>query len=281
MRLTALALLVALAPAASAQDAPAINKKDVSYGPHQRNKLDITVPKSDKPLPLILWVHGGGWEAGDKSHNPANFMLKEGYAVATTNYRYSTQAIYPAQLDDCKAALRFLREHAKEYNIDPDRVGVWGASAGGHLVALLGTTGNDPEEKGKPSTQVQCVLDWFGPTDLAKLSGGAADNPIGKLLGGTTKEKAELAKSADPITHIDKADAPFLIVHGDSDKLVPLSQSEILVDALKKAGVPVELVVFKGAGHADAAFFKQVTTDEHRKKVVAFFDKYLKPKATK
>ena len=276
------------AQAPKSPDAPdgSQSLKDVSYGPHVRNKLDLTVPKSDKPLPLVIWVHGGGWEFGDKSPNPAVLLLAKGYAVASVNYRYSQQAVFPAQLHDCKAAVRFLRDNAAKYNLDPNAFGVWGASAGGHLVALLGTTGDVPELEGdaktKTSSSVQAVCDWFGPTDLTKLSPkGAASNPVTKLLGGSTGEKAELAALANPITHATKNDAPFLTFHGDKDSLVPVSQSELLQAALAKAGVESELVVLKGADHGNGEFRTQVGSAENRKKLLAFFDKHLKGVAAK
>ena len=275
------ATLAAQEPKLPPAPADAQTSKDLSYGPHDRNKLDITVPKSDKPLPLVIWVHGGGWEAGDKAFNPAVLLVKKGYAVASVNYRYSKQAVFPAQLHDCKAAVRFLRDNAKKYNLDPDAVGVWGASAGGHLVALLGTTGDVPDLEGdaktKTSSKVQAVCDWFGPTDLVKLSPmSAASNPITKLLGGSTGDKADLATLANPITHLTKNDAPFLTFHGDEDRLVPVSQSVLLHDALTKAGVESELVLLKGADHGGREFQAQVGNAENRKKLLAFFDKHLK-----
>jgi acetyl esterase/lipase len=255
--------------------------KDVSYGPHERNKLDITVPKSDKPLPLVIWVHGGGWEAGDKAFNPGAILLSQEYAVASINYRYSKQAVFPAQLHDCKAAVRFLRDNAKKYNLDPNAFGVWGASAGGHLVALLGTTGDVPDLEGDAKTttssKVQAVCDWFGPTDLVKLAPrSAASSPITKLLGGSTTDKADLATLANPVTHITKNDAPFLTFHGDADRLVPVSQSELLHAALTKAGVESEFVLLKGADHGGREFQAQVGNAENRKKLVAFLDRHLK-----
>jgi len=257
--------------------------KDVAYGDHTRNKLDVFAPPSEKPLPLVIWIHGGGWEAGSKENNPVVALLDKGYAVAGINYRYSTQAPFPAQLHDCQAAIRFLRDNAKKYNIDGDRIGVWGASAGGHLVSLLGTAGDVPELDGDPnsktSVKVQAVLNWFGPTDLTKMVKPGAETPgvFVKLLGGSLKDKADLAKSANPITHVTKNDAPFLIVHGDNDPLVPLSQSEILHAALKKAGVATELVVFPKAGHGDGPFRAAVMKDDHRKVMLDFFGKHLKP----
>ena len=287
---TALSLVAATlsAQVPKLPDAPegSQTSKDVRYGPHERNKLDITVPKSDKPLPLVIWVHGGGWEAGDKAFNPGVLLLARGYAVASINYRYSKQAVFPAQLHDSKAAVRFLRDNAKKYNLDANAFGVWGASAGGHLVALLGTTGDVPDLEGdsktKTSSKVQAVCDWFGPTDLVKLSPmSAASSPITKLLGGSTTDKADLAALANPITHITKNDAPFLTFHGDGDKLVPVSQSELLDAALKKAGVESELIVLKGADHGGREFQAQVGNAENRKKLVAFFDRHLKATVTK
>lgn len=283
--LTTLLLVVGFAPAVAQgpklPDGTAA-ERNLKYGPHERNVLDVYTPKSDKPLPLVVWVHGGGWQGGSKDSNPALFLLANGYAVAGVNYRYSSHAAFPAQLHDCKAAVRFLRANAKKYNLDPDHIGVWGASAGGHLVALLGTTGDVKELEGEVGTtgvssRVQAVCDWFGPTDLLRLSPpGAQPNAVTRLIGGDLGEKKELAKSADPITHITKDDAPFLIIHGDADKLVPLAQSELLHAALKTGGVPSELLVFSKAGHGDAEFRTQMAASESRAKLTGFFDKHLK-----
>lgn len=283
-------LIAFLLPAAAAAQAPKDGlpegtkvEKDLAYGKHERNKLDLVIPPSEKPLPLVIWIHGGGWEGGSKDGNPAVALLGKGYAVAGINYRYSQHAPFPAQLHDCQAAIRFLRDNAKKFNLDADHIGVWGASAGGHLVALLGTSGDVPELDGDPksttSVKVQCVVDWFGPTDLTQMvkPGTATPGLIAKLLGGSLTNKADVAKSANPITHVTKNDAPFLIVHGDSDPLVPLSQSEILNEALKKVGVATELVVFPKAGHGDGPFRTAVTKEEHRKKMIDFLDKHLKP----
>ncbi|HEV3142992.1 MAG TPA: alpha/beta hydrolase, partial [Gemmataceae bacterium] len=149
-------------------------EKNLEYGPHERNQLDLYLPKSDGPNPLIVWVHGGAWWAGSKDGGIAPLpLLEKGYAIASINYRYSKQAIFPAQIEDCKAAVRFLRANAKKYHLDSDHVGVIGASAGGHLVALLGTTGDVKELEGDGlnkefSSRVQAVVDVFGPADLTK-----------------------------------------------------------------------------------------------------------------
>jgi acetyl esterase/lipase len=253
--------------------------KDLAYGDHERQKLDLFVPQGDGPFPVALWVHGGGWQAGDKGGNPFMLLLAKGYAVASTNYRFSQQAPFPAQIYDVKGAVRYLRANAKKYNLNPDAIGVGGASAGGHLVALLGTAGNVKELEGDVgnkgvSSKVQCVVDIFGPTDLIKLAGATdAENPITKLLGGKVSEKKDLAIQANPITHIDKDCPPFLILHGDSDKLVLLNQSELLQEALMKAKIPSELIVVKGAGHDG-----KVASGENAVKIAAFFDKHLMKK---
>ncbi len=261
--------------------------KDVEYGKHERHKLDVYMPKGDGPFPLVVWVHGGAWSAGSKAGGgPALKLLEHGYAVAAINYWLSQHAVFPAQIEDCKTAIRHLRENAKTYKIDPDRIGVWGSSAGGHLVALLGTSGDVKELEGgkdaKASSRVQCVVDWFGPTDLTKMGEqskvkgpidhDAKDSPESKLIGGAIQENKEKAAKANPLTYVTKDDPPFLIFHGDADPLVPLGQSEILVEALKKEKVDVELVVLKGAKHGGAEF----NTADNFKKTVAFLDKHLK-----
>ncbi len=256
--------------------------RDLTYGEHERQKFDLFVPKSEKPLPLIIWVHGGGWEGGSKEGNPAVALLSKGFAVAGINYRLSKHAPFPAQIHDCKAAVRHLRANAKKYNLDADHIGVWGASAGGHLVALMGTSDGVKELEGdggnpKESSRVQAVCDWFGPTDLLKLSpAGGSPNAVTRLIGGDLGVKKDVASAANPITHIGKVVAPFLIIHGDKDRLVPLSQSELLHEALKKAGMETELLIFKGAGHYDQEFRTQITATENRDKTVKFFDKHLK-----
>ena len=260
--------------------------QDLEYVPggHERQKLDLYLPKdtdeSDRP-PLIVWIHGGAWLGGSKDRCPALRFLRKGYAVAGINYRLSQHAIFPAQIEDCKAAIRWLRANSKEHNLDPKRIGVWGSSAGGHLVALLGTTGNIKEfDKGqnlKFSSRVQAVCDFFGPTDFTKMSSfptkmkhDAPDSPEAKLVGGPVQECKEACRRANPITYVTKDDPPFLIMHGDKDPLVPHNQSELLFEALKKAGVQVKLHTVKGGGHG----FSGPDID---KIVDDFFDKQLKP----
>jgi acetyl esterase/lipase len=259
--------------------------RDLEYvkGGHERQKLDLYLPeKAEGKLPVIVWIHGGGWHQGSKDRCPAVGFVTKGYAVASVGYRLSQHAKFPAQIEDCKAAIRWLRAHAAKYPLDPDRIGAWGASAGGHLVALLGTTGNDKTMEGKEgnleqSSKVQAVVDWFGPTDFLKVRGGGAESPVSQLLGGPISENKEKAALASPVTHVQKGDPPFLIMHGDMDPTVSVAQSEELAEALQKAGVDVTLKILKGAKHGGAEF----SSAESRKLIADFFDKHLKKGASK
>jgi acetyl esterase/lipase len=239
--------------------------KDLEYGraDDRAMRLDLYLPeKADKPSPLIVWIHGGAWMAGSKDNpSPALRFLKDGYAVAQVGYRLSQDAKFPAQIQDCKAAVRWLRANADKYHVDSNKFIAWGASAGGHLVALLGVTGGVAELEGtvnelKQSSRVQAVIDWFGPTDFlhigepeSDLKHNAPDSPEAKLIGGSILENKNKAANASPITYVSKGAPPFLIMHGDKDRTVPFNQSERLYEALKKAGVDATFIPMKGAGH--------------------------------
>jgi acetyl esterase/lipase len=256
--------------------------RDVEYvkDGHERQKLDLYIPEDPVgPLPLVVWIHGGGWQAGSKERTPALPLVTKGYVVASINYRLSQHAVFPAQVEDCKAAIRWLRANAKTHKIDPERIAVWGGSAGGHLVALLGTTAHVKELEGKSgnldqSSRVQAVIDWYGPTDFLHMGDKVNDpkSPVFKLLGGTVTDKKELTALASPVTHVTKEAAPLLIMHGDQDPAVPFSQSEILAEALKKAGVEVTLKKLEGAKHGGPEF----TNSESRKLIEDFLEKHLK-----
>jgi acetyl esterase/lipase len=243
--------------------------RDLPYVPngHFRQKLDLYLPEAEQTTPLIVWIHGGAFRMGDKGGNVPTEYLKAGYAddgfaVASLNYRLSQHALFPAQIQDCKAAVRWLRAHAAEYNLDPTRFAAWGPSAGGHLAAMLGVTGYVSEyEVGAhldQSSRVQAVVDYFGPTDFLQMDahrvpGGMVhdtpDSPESALIGGPIQEHPEAVARANPITYVRPDAPPFLIVHGDQDPLVPHHQSELLVAALKEAGVPVTFYTVAGAGH--------------------------------
>lgn len=246
--------------------------RDLEYAKigDKRLLLDIYVPDttadSDEPLPLIVWIHGGAWRAGNKKNCPPLRFTDKGFVAASISYRLSQEAPFPAQIEDCKAAIRWLRANAVKYRIDPDRIGVWGSSAGGHLVALLGTSGDveqleSEHQHQEQSSRVQAVCDFFGPTDFLRmdadsLPGGpiqhdAADSPESMLVGGPIQENTNKVARANPITYVSPEDPPFLIVHGDKDPLVPWQQSKYLYEAMKKAGLgeTTEFQIVKGAKH--------------------------------
>lgn len=239
--------------------------RDISYVTHghEKQKLDLYLPEAhSKPVPLLIWIHGGGWQNGSKSNCPflRQGYLEKGYAVASLDYRLTDAAKFPAQIEDCKAAIRWLRAHAGKYGLNPDAFGVGGSSAGGHLVALVGTTGEmkefDVGEHLDISSRVQAVYDLFGPTDIIRFvqtpgyeSHAKADSPEGKLLGSAPLEARAEAKRANPITYVTPDDPPYLIVHGDADGTVPINQSQSLHAALVAAGVPSRFITIKGGGH--------------------------------
>jgi acetyl esterase/lipase len=225
--------------------------KDLEYGRAGSRALllDLYLPeKSDKALPLIIWIHGGAWMAGSKdSPSPALRFTTNGYAVAQVGYRLSQEARFPAQIHDCKAAVRWLRANAAKYNLDPNQFIAWGSPAGGHLVALLGTSGGVAELEGnsndlKTSSRVQAVVDWFGPTDFlhigdaeSNIRHNAPDSPESKLIGSALLENKDKAAKASPITYVSKNAPPFLIMHGDKDRTGPFNQSERLYAVLVAA----------------------------------------------
>lgn len=260
-------ILIALA-------AVAAEHKDIVYKttPEKELALDLYVPESAQKPPLVVWVHGGAWRAGSRAKPPALYLVDRGFAVASISYRFSQEAIFPAQIEDCKDAIRWLRLNAAKYGYDATRIGVWGASAGGHLVALLGTSGNGADK-------VQAVVDFFGPSDLtqmskfpSKMDHDAPDSPESRLIGGPIQQNKEKAALASPLRFVTKDDPPFLVVHGAADPLVPPNQSELLEAALKKAGVPVEYIVLKGAGHGGPEF----NTPEMRDRIAGFFNRHLR-----
>ena len=237
--------------------------------------LDLYCPeKVSGPLPVIVWIHGGGWRRGGKKQCPAIGMVHDGYAVASIDYRLTSTAPFPAQIEDCKAAVRWLRANAAKYNLDADRVGVWGVSAGGHLAALLGTSGGVPELEGSGdnmqySSRVQAVCDVAGPVDLLALTNLGPERrfAIEGLLGGAPEK--DKATTASPLHYVSKDDPPFLIVHGESDRVVPVEQSQRLYEELRKAGVNATLKILPQVGH-------QGVLMEAVKDAEVFFDATLK-----
>lgn len=250
-----------------------------------RQQLDLYLPKvrGEGLLPVVVWVHGGGWQQGGKGNGAqrtsAQYASTGSFAAASIGYRLTDEASWPAQIHDCKAAIRWIRANAETYGLDPDRIGVIGSSAGGHLVSMLGTTGGDESLAGilgehrDVSSRVTCVVDFFGPSELLTM-GTWHDNPgspEAKLVGGTLQETKDVAREASPLTHVSKDSVPFLIIHGTDDAVVPFEQSVKLHAALKKAGVETTLLEMSGAGHGDPYHSGRFDTQ-----VRAFFDKHLR-----
>ena len=239
--------------------------KDLAYVPggHERQKLDLYLPPAGARWPLVVAIHGGAFRMGSKDSEPAGAFVARGFAVAAINYRLSQHAVFPAQIEDGKAAVRWLRANAAQYGYDPGRVASYGASAGGHLAAMLGTAGDvtafDVGENAGVSSRVQAVVDFFGPTDFLQMDAhrlspqamvhDTPDSPESQLVGGPIRDNPEKVARANPITYVTADDPPFLMVHGDADLLVPHHQSELLEATLRKAGVRVRLVTIPGGPH--------------------------------
>jgi len=255
----------------------------VEHG-HARQALDLYLPKTGTRLPLILSIHGGAFRAGSKADDVPLEFLARGYAVASLNYRLSQHAVFPAQIEDCKAAVRWLRAHAAEYRLDPGRFASLGASAGGHLAAMLGTTGDTREfDVGAhldQSSRVQAVVDYYGPTDFLlmdahRLPGGQlhdpVDSPESQLIGGPIQSVPGKTARANPAKYVTRNAPPFLICHGDHDPLVPYHQSQVLEAALREAGVPVTFHTVVGGGHGG---FKDPRVGTL---TVEFLERHLRP----
>ncbi|MDI1311079.1 alpha/beta hydrolase [Prosthecobacter sp.] len=221
--------------------------------------MDLYVPKTAKPAPVVLWMFGGGWRFGSKGyHVNVRDLTSVGIAVASIQYRLSQDAVYPAQLEDCCAAAEWLRVNGARYGIDATRMGASGESSGGHLATMLAA------KAGKSRIQAVCAL--YSPTDLNELGALYAkpgkESLIDKFLGGTLEQKYALAADASPLNYISSSLPPFLIIHGERDRVVPLEHSERLFFALADAGVDAQFIVVPGKGHwfrLDDAQFSEVS----------------------
>ena len=246
--------------------------------------LDLHRPAASAgPVPILVWLHGGGWMGGDRAMGHAIEMVPRGFAVAAAQYRLSGEAQFPAQLHDLKGAVRWLRANASRFELDAELVVAWGASAGGHLACLLGLTGGDPELEGDvggnldQSSAVQGVIDYFAPADFLSMSRGqpGRPDPVARLLGYPAAERPDAARVAMPIAHVGAGAPPFLIMHGDADPVMPLAQSQALQSALTGAGAEATLVVLPGALHEDPAFW----SDESLAHISKFLERSLRASA--
>ncbi|NIJ07598.1 acetyl esterase/lipase [Sphingomonas vulcanisoli] len=245
--------------------------------------IDVYVPSSPGPHPLILYIHGGGWMGGHTRHSGAlaDFpkvlasLAAEGFTVASLEYRLSAEARFPAQLQDSNAALRFLRAHAADYRIDPRRVGIWGGSAGGHLAALTAVTCRNTKLDPAATADgcVQAAVTWYGVYDFSAMSATPDGNAAGaKLLGCDAVCTDDKVKAVSPVSYINASDPPFLLIHGTEDKTVPVGQSHIGESALRKAGVPVESIYIPGVDHSFIGATPDATRDATLKATNATFD---------
>ncbi len=280
------------APRAAAPQAPRSRgdvdvKLNLPYAGNDnpRQMVDLYLPKNrttDKPLPVVVYIHGGGWSGGSRAGGgpAAGFAASGNYAGVSVGYRLSDEMKWPAQIHDCKAAIRWIRGHAKEYNLDPDHIGITGSSAGGHLVCLLGLTGDTKELEGSIgeftslSSKVACVVNYYGPTDMTSplMQGAAAlsdDRAVVGLLGGPLKDKAAEAKASSPLTYIHAGAPPFLTAHGTKDMRVNFNNATKLHEALTKAGDSSILLAMTDGGHG-------FTSPELNKRVQQFFDMHLR-----
>jgi acetyl esterase/lipase len=295
LRLAALGALAVGAVRGYAQ-APAPTHNDLAYaevlrddGTSKTLHMDVWLSPADgEPAPLVIWIHGGAWLGGTYNAAPPGLqaMLQRGLAVASIQYRLSGESIFPAQIHDVKGAVRFLRQRAEQYNLDANRFASFGSSAGGHLAALLATSGGVEELEGdvggnlEASSRIQAVIDFFGPTDLLQmnldvttppgsvLNHDAPNSPESQLIGfdgpgqgvGVLRanldnpaapfpEKAELARLVNPLTHVDADDPPAFIAHGNQDNVVPYNQSQRLATALEEVEVSHVFRPVLGAGH--------------------------------
>jgi acetyl esterase/lipase len=260
---------------------PAADHRDLAYTTVPRRlALDLYTPAGTAPFPLVVWIHGGSWVSGSRElvpGHPALRLRERGYAVATIDYRLVPTGFFPAQIHDCKAALRWLRANAGSYGLDRERVGVWGASAGAHLAALVGLTAGNPQLEdlsqgnGSESSRVRAVVDWFGPTDY-RLADAEQQLTASILLGCPVSLCPDKAALASPVSHVDGGDPPFLIQHGTSDRTVPIVHSEVLHGTLLAAGASSQFDRLEGAGHGSAEFL----TAENLAKIDAFLDARLR-----
>lgn len=250
--------------------------------------MDLRVPDDPGLHPVILYLHSGAWIMGDRFGGPARRQATRGYAVASIEYRLAPAHIWPAQVEDAKAAVRWLRANAARFQLDPNRIGVFGTSSGGHIGAVLGTSGGVAELEGvalgnaQYSSRVQAVIDLYGPTDLLRLEedklpcipldGNAPFMPPSLLMGCPIQQCKEKTRTASPMSYITPDDPPFLIMHGMLDCLVPYTQSVTLHQKLEAAGVDSRLLLIPTGDHGGRAFDE----DKYEKAVDDFLDAHLR-----
>jgi acetyl esterase/lipase len=270
--------IVSVSAANGQTNSPPIVTRNIPYtaNPHPRQNFDLYLPPGNhqQPPTLILWIHGGAWMLGSKEWINVRYLINHGYAIASVDYRFSGDAAFPTQIQDCNTALNFLMAHAASYGIASNRCIIGGGSAGGNLALLLGLARNEKAFGADPSIKPLAILDFFGPTDLTRVvdetvrtnEHATAQDAVQRLLGGPVADHLDLARLASPINYVSHDSAPVLILHGDKDEMVPVVQSQRLHARLDEAGVKNELITVKGAGH-DGPMFE---TPDIQDKVVSF-----------
>lgn len=256
-------------------------QKDIVYGTGggEPLKLDLATPRGlTSPVPAIVWIHGGAWQGGSK-HEFEGYAVeaaKRGYVSVTISYRLAPRHLFPAQVEDCKCAVRWLRANAEKLHVDPQRIGVGGSSAGGHLALMLGAMDSSDGFEGEggaadASSRVQAVISYAGPTNLRSEYPDASKGVLVTLLGGPISDKQDAARQASPVNYVSPGDPPMLLVHGTKDPLVPYDQAIQMAEALTKAGVPGRLELLIGQGHGWPEESERVT-----RITFAFFEQQLK-----
>ena len=257
--------------------------------PAARQNFDLILPlqKSTKPFPLVIWIHGGAWLSGLKEWDNVKYLVRHGYAIASVDYRFSTEVSFPAQIQDCNSALNFILAHATNYGISSRQFVIGGGSAGGHLALLLGLARNEPRFGADPAIRPLAILDFFGPTDFNKMGDDLVANhsakglelfkdAVPKLMGASLERSTNEMRLASPIAYVTSASSSVLILQGGKDDLVPAIQSQRLHEALDQMKVKNELILLVDAGHDDAAF----STPEVADKVMGFLNEVLKDSST-
>lgn len=257
--------------------------KDIVFATASKKdlKLDLYLPKGNEKPNLVIYIHGGGWRAGSKKSVDVKWLVEYGYAVASISYRLVDTAIFPAQIYDCKAAVRWCRANGDKYGFKAKKIVVSGSSAGGQLAALLGTSAGISSLEGPignhldQSSRVQGVIDFYGATDfvLRSKTQPKRANEVGSVVynyfGGGADKKVEVAKAASAAYHVTKDDPPFLVFHGDKDNVVLIDQSEKITEVYRKENLPIKFKVLKGAGHGGKRFYGEETRDD----VLKFLEK--------
>jgi acetyl esterase/lipase len=288
-KLGSMALLSVVATAggpSAATAAPAV-QVDIEYARTAAGeplRLDLYTPESGAAAPLIVWVHGGAWENGNKSAMPLAAIVERGFAVASVDFSPASKAPFPAQVHEIKAAIRFLRAQAKQFGYDASRIAIAGASSGAHLAAVVGTSNDHGELEGTlgshrgESSDVHAIVSYFAATNLTTIL--AQSTPFGlnirepavkRLLGAAPKDAEPLARLASPVFQVDRSDPPLLLFHGDQDPQMPINQSHELEGAYEQQGLQADFVVVHGAAHGGAAFYSPENVD----RVVTFLSAQL------